>query len=176
MLSICHFICEGADLTGIEIEKGFDLSDSDKKKLHQLFKEFTDSQLELDREWESLFVNPLGSDPINETLGNWKKLGHILLYILRKNGEIIGFCTVKTKYPMLKDSILIHYLSISKEYRGSGFGRYFLNYVMNDLKKTYPNKNVIINVFDRNEPAKKLYSSLGFRVGSLVMLNKSGRG
>lgn len=57
----------------------------------------------------------------------------------------------------------VHFgLSISKEYRGRGFGEKLLKIEIKESKKGFKPKNLWIEHVQNNIPARKLYQKLGF--------------
>lgn len=80
-----------------------------------------------------------------------------LLYILLKDGQVIGVCTVdvsgKCNY--------LYGLAIAEVYRGQGYGSYLAKSVVNQLMEKN-DKEFQIAVEDDNVGAKRLYEKLGF--------------
>ena len=80
-----------------------------------------------------------------------------LLYILLKEGQVIGVCTVdvsgKCNY--------LYGLAIAEVYRGQGYGSYLAKSVVNQLMEKN-DKEFQIAVEDDNVCAKRLYEKLGF--------------
>ena len=80
-----------------------------------------------------------------------------LLYILLKDGQVIGVCTVdvsgKCNY--------LYGLAIAEVYRGQGYGSYLAKSVVNQLMEKN-DKEFQIAVEDDNVGAKRLYEKIGF--------------
>ena len=152
-----------------EVLKDPELSDIMRQKLITLLRDFKRTQLQVDSEFESLFKGGAISD--DSFLNTYKNRG-LILYVLIDNDldEIAGFCIINPKHMMIRNSVLIHYLLIAEKYRNRGLGKRFLGDVMNDLRKTCPNKHMVINVLEKNSRARKLYESLGFRPASITMI------
>ena len=80
-----------------------------------------------------------------------------LLYILLKEGQVIGVCTVdvsgKCNY--------LYGLAIAEVYRGQGYGSYLAKSLVNQLI-AQNDKEFQIAVEDSNVGAKRLYEKIGF--------------
>ena len=80
-----------------------------------------------------------------------------LLYILLKEGQVIGVCTVdvsgKCNY--------LYGLAIAEVYRGQGYGSYLAKSLVNQLIEQN-DKEFQIAVEDSNVGAKRLYEKIGF--------------
>ena len=80
-----------------------------------------------------------------------------LLYILLKEGQVIGVCTVdvsgKCNY--------LYGLAIAEVYRGQGYGSYLAKSVVNQVIEQN-DKEFQIAVEDDNVGAKRLYEKIGF--------------
>ena len=80
-----------------------------------------------------------------------------LLYILLKDGQVIGVCTVdvsgKCNY--------LYGLAIAEVYRGQGYGSYLAKSVVNQVIEQN-DKEFQIAVEDDNVGAKRLYEKIGF--------------
>lgn len=150
------------------IEKNPNLDSNDKKNLYKIIKEFDKAEDSIDKEFYDLWKSKNADSKIDQILENWRRLGSIL-YILRKDNNITGFCVVRFGHPFLKNIISITDIGISKNARGQGLGKYLFKYVIDDLEKNSDN-NIILNVFDRNNIAKKMYSSFGFRPATTTMV------
>ena len=80
-----------------------------------------------------------------------------LLYMLLKEGQVIGFCTVD----MSGKCNYLYGLAIAEVYRGQGYGSYLAKSVVNQLMEKN-DKEFQIAVEDDNVCAKRLYEKLGF--------------
>ncbi|WP_314678330.1 GNAT family N-acetyltransferase [uncultured Streptococcus sp.] len=80
-----------------------------------------------------------------------------LLYILLKEGQVIGVCKVDVS----GNSNYLYGLAVAEAYRGKGYGSYLARSVVNQLivqnEKTFQ-----IAVEDDNVGAKRLYEKIGF--------------
>lgn len=170
MLSVNIFTENSFDSSSLIIQKEPELTKKDKQNLFGLLKELDKSEQSADNDFFNLFHKKITDIPIEKMIQDWEK-SNTIFYILRKNEKMIGVCVVKLSHPVLKESIYIRFLCITKKERSSGYGRYFLDSVIRDLRMNYPDKHLLINVFDKNKPAKNLYSSLGFRAGTTLMIN-----
>ena len=91
-----------------------------------------------------------------------------LLYILLKEGQVIGVCTVdvsgKCNY--------LYGLAIAEVYRGQGYGSYLAKSVVNQVIEQN-DKEFQIAVEDSNVGAKRLYEKIGFvKQTQVVYLNR----
>ena len=80
-----------------------------------------------------------------------------LLYILLKEGKIIGVCTVDVS----GNSNYLYGLAIAEAYRGQGYGSYLVKSVVNQLIAQNDEAFQIV-VEDSNIGAKRLYENIGF--------------
>lgn len=79
------------------------------------------------------------------------------LYILLKEGQVIGVCTVD----MSGKCNYLYGLAIAEVYRGQGYGRYLAKSLVNQLIEQN-DKAFQIAVEDSNVGAKRLYEKIGF--------------
>ena len=80
-----------------------------------------------------------------------------LLYILLKEAQVIGVCTVD----LSGNSNYLYGLAIAEAYRGQGYGSYLAKSVVNQLI-AHTDKPFQIAVEDSNIGAKLLYENIGF--------------
>lgn len=80
-----------------------------------------------------------------------------LLYILLKEGQVIGLCTVD----LSGNSNYLYGLAVAEDYRGQGYGSYLAKSVVNQLI-AHNDKSFQIAVEDDNVGAKHLYEKIGF--------------
>lgn len=80
-----------------------------------------------------------------------------LLYILLKEGQVIGVCTVD----LSGNSNYLYGLAVAEAYRGKGYGSYLAKSVVNQLI-VQNDKPFQIAVEDDNIGAKRLYEKIGF--------------
>lgn len=80
-----------------------------------------------------------------------------LLYILLKEAQVIGICTVD----LSGNSNYLYGLAIAEAYRGQGYGSYLVKSVVNQLI-AQNDKAFQIAVEDSNIGAKRLYENIGF--------------
>ncbi|MBK3298656.1 GNAT family N-acetyltransferase [Streptococcus oralis] len=79
------------------------------------------------------------------------------LYILLKNGQVVGTCTVD----LSSDTNYLYGLAISEPERGKGYGSYLAKSLVNQLIEQN-DKEFQIAVEDSNVGAKRLYEKIGF--------------
>lgn len=79
------------------------------------------------------------------------------LYILLKNGQVIGTCTVD----LSSNTNYLYGLAIAELERGQGYGTYLVKNLINQLIEQNE-KPFQIAVEDRNLGAKRLYEKIGF--------------
>ena len=80
-----------------------------------------------------------------------------LLYILLKDGQVIGVCTVDVS----GTSNYLYGLAVVEDYRGKGYGSYLVKCLVNQLIEQN-DKAFQIAVEDSNVGAKRLYEKIGF--------------
>lgn len=80
-----------------------------------------------------------------------------LLYILLKNGQVIGTCTVD----LSSNTNYLYGLAIAEHERGKGYGSYLAKSLVNQLIEQN-DKEFQIAVEDSNVGAKRLYEKIGF--------------
>ena len=80
-----------------------------------------------------------------------------LLYILLKEGQVIGVCTVDVS----GNSNYLYGLAVAEAHRGNGYGSYLAKLVVNQLILKN-DKTFQIAVEDDNVGAKRLYEKIGF--------------
>ena len=89
------------------------------------------------------------------------------LYILLKNGQVIGTCTVD----LSTNTNYLYGLAISEPERGKGYGSYLAKSLVNQLIEQN-DKEFQIAVEDSNVGAKRLYEKIGFvKQTQVVYLN-----
>ena len=92
------------------------------------------------------------------------------LYILLKDGQVIGTCTVD----LSTNTNYLYGLAISEPERGKGYGSYLAKYLVNQLIEQN-DKEFQIAVEDSNVGAKHLYEKIGFvKQTQVVYLNEKG--
>ena len=92
------------------------------------------------------------------------------LYILLKDGQVIGTCTVD----LSTNTNYFYGLAISEPERGKGYGSYLAKSLVNQLIEQN-NKKFQIAVEDSNVGAKRLYEKIGFvKQTQVVYLNEKG--
>ena len=74
-----------------------------------------------------------------------------------KDGRIVGICTVGREDNM----IMINGLAIGKEFQGRGYGRFYLNQILNSVREKYSSP-LKLEVSSVNDRAFSLYQSVGF--------------
>ena len=93
-----------------------------------------------------------------------------LLYILLKEGQVIGVCTVD----LSGNSNYLYGLAVAEAYRGQGYGSYLAKSVVNQLIEQN-DKAFQIAVEDSNIGAKRLYENIGFvKQTQVVYLKQKG--
>ena len=92
------------------------------------------------------------------------------LYILLRNGQVIGTCTVD----LSSDTNYFYGLAISELERGKGYGSYLAKSLVNQLIEQN-DKEFQIAVEDSNVGAKRLYEKIDFvKQTQVVYLNEKG--
>jgi len=92
------------------------------------------------------------------------------LYVLLKDGQVIGTCTID----LSSDTNYFYGLAISEPERGKGYGSYLAKSLVNQLIEQN-DKEFQIAVEDSNVGAKCLYEKIGFvKQTQVVYLNEKG--
>ena len=92
------------------------------------------------------------------------------LYILLKNDQVIGTCTID----LSSDTNYFYGLAIAELERGQGYGSYLAKFLVNKLIEQN-DKEFQIAVEDSNVGAKRLYEKIGFvKQTQVVYLNDKG--
>jgi len=82
-----------------------------------------------------------------------------------QNNQLVGTVTlIKEKYVKFRHRANIVGMYVAPESRGAGIGRLLLVEAINQAKTIGEIEQLILSVVTTNEPAKKLYTSLGFEV------------
>ena len=89
------------------------------------------------------------------------------LYILLKNGQVIGTCTVD----LSSNTNYLYGLAIAEHERGKGYGSYLAKSLVNQLIEQN-DKSFQIAVEDSNVSAKRLYEKIGFVTQTQVVYLK----
>lgn len=92
-----------------------------------------------------------------------------LAYFLKNENVYIGGCICQHS-KFYTDTCMISNLVIFSEFRSQGYGKYFLPYILNDLKIKYKFKHFGLNCLTNNHAAMKLYRSFGFSPVSTFMM------
>lgn len=93
-----------------------------------------------------------------------------LLYILLKEAQVIGVCTVD----LSGNNNYLYGIAVAEAYRGQGYGSYLAKSVVNHLIK-HNDKSFQIAVEDDNVGAKHLYEKIGFaKQTQVVYLKQKG--
>ena len=93
-----------------------------------------------------------------------------LLYVLLKEAQVIGVCTVD----LSGNSNYLYGLAVAEAYRGQGYGSYLAKSVVNQLI-AQNDKSFQIAVEDSNVAAKRLYEKIGFvKQTQVVYLKQKG--
>ncbi|MEZ0391694.1 MAG: GNAT family N-acetyltransferase [Pseudobdellovibrionaceae bacterium] len=85
-----------------------------------------------------------------------------------QSGEMIGFLWLGLQTRFGRAVLSINDISIVESRRGQGFGKALMKCVELEANK-YGAKRIRLHVFQHNEAARKLYSSMGFQVSSVDM-------
>ena len=93
-----------------------------------------------------------------------------LLYVLLKEAQVIGVCTVD----LSGNNNYLYGLAVAEAYRGQGYGSYLAKSVVNQLI-AQNDKSFQIAVEDSNVAAKRLYEKIGFvKQTQVVYLKQKG--
>lgn len=107
------------------------------------------------------------------------------LYVVEQDGEICAsiianqtqpkeYHHINWKYQALSDEIfVIHLLCVRPSKAGCGFGKALVEYIINEGKKRHY-KAVRLDTGNQNEPAKGLYTKLGFELAGITTMAIGG--
>ena len=107
---------------------------------NDLFYEFLDGALNNDN--ENLFIGYLGDVPI----------GYIHIFIDQLKGNL---------FFNSRDRIYIQQVMITKQYRGNGYGKALINYII-EIAKKYKIERIELDTLSFNKESIKFYKNLGF--------------
>jgi RimJ/RimL family protein N-acetyltransferase len=79
------------------------------------------------------------------------------------NGRLIGDCFVKPGFGRNRGNVNLG-ISITKNWRGKGIGRFLLEELIFSSEQKWHPKNIYLHVVSLNKKARQLYESLGFRI------------
>lgn len=65
-------------------------------------------------------------------------------------------------YTWDRSKVWLDRFMIDKCHQGKGYARPVLGFLINHMKKEYPNEDIYLNVYDDNQVAIKLYREFGF--------------
>ena len=80
-------------------------------------------------------------------------------YTFYLDGEFIGFAQA---YQKVENGIHIACLIVNSTVRGQGLGRKFVEALLENAWSQEETQFITLNVYPENEPARRLYNSLGF--------------
>jgi RimJ/RimL family protein N-acetyltransferase len=79
------------------------------------------------------------------------------------NGRLIGDCFAKPGFGRNRGNVNLG-ISITKNWRGKGIGRFLLEELIFSSEQKWHPKNIYLHVVSLNKKARQLYESLGFRI------------
>jgi RimJ/RimL family protein N-acetyltransferase len=79
------------------------------------------------------------------------------------NGRLIGDCFAKPGFGRNRGNVNLG-ISITKNWRGKGIGRFLLEELILRSEQKWHPKNIYLHVVSLNKKARQLYESLGFRI------------
>ncbi|MDO7906950.1 GNAT family N-acetyltransferase [Paenibacillus sp. JX-17] len=90
--------------------------------------------------------------------------GDALTFGAWENGELIGITTLVRESSMkMRHRCNIYAVYVSSAHRGKGIARLLMNAVIEQARAYEGTEQIYLTVVSANEPAKRLYQSLGFR-------------
>lgn len=96
--------------------------------------------------------------------------GKKLFVIAFSKNRIVGNCEAKKGVLQAYEHNMDFGLSVSKDFRRMGLGRKLLQTAIEEGRKALSPRKIMIEYIGGNEPARKLYESLGFK--EVCRLNK----
>lgn len=138
------------------------------------FKKATEQEIPLlrklaEQSWNSAYSKILSKQQIEYMLQQMYSEAEISLhlqnenyhyYLITNNPVPVGFIGFELHYE--KNSTKLHRIYLLEEYKGKGFGKLALQFLKEKVKET-GNSRIILNV-NKDNPAKKMYESQGFKV------------
>lgn len=134
----------------------------DRDAVMQMMKVFYESPAVLSNGSEEIFRNDI-ENCVNESQ-------YLEGYIFENSGEIQGYAMAAKSFSTEfgKPCIWIEDLYIKEEYRGTGIGSGFMDYI----RKKYPDCVIRLEVESDNERAVKMYEKNGFEVLPYMEMKK----
>ena len=86
-----------------------------------------------------------------------------IVYII--DGEVVFYSNMKE----MDNNKLYIGVGLKPKYCGKGYGNYFLEDSIKEMKKRYPSRNLFLEVRSWNKRAIKSYERLGFKVSRVVV-------
>ena len=95
-----------------------------------------------------------------------------LVYVLEKGGEPVGDLWLAERQDMAgRPCLFVYDIRVDETHRGRGFGREAM-LLAEDEARRRGLECVALNVFGRNEVARRLYRSLGYEENAVAMSKK----
>jgi len=104
----------------------------------------------------SIAESQFGEDIPGE--GHWD----MFPYGIYENEKPVGFLMLSFNYGYTKFQGFIHRLMVDQKFQGKGYGKFGLDWMLDQYRKDEGIKTVAISYEPKNEVAHKLYASLGF--------------
>lgn len=122
-----------------------------------------------EKSWNSAYANILSKDQIEYMLSemysyteisNHLKNPNYHYYLILNNDVASGFIGLEFHYE--KDTTKLHRIYLLEEFKGKGLGKKAMNFLKEKVAET-SNNRIILNV-NKDNSAKKMYESQGFKV------------
>ena len=97
-----------------------------------------------------------------------------IMVVVEIGGKVVGSTEVR-RGKLGQNHTCTLGISLAKEYRGIGIGKYLMNFIIFQAKKEFGTKLVIIQYYRGNDIAKNLYDKIGFKeAGAIPRMGKVG--
>jgi ribosomal protein S18 acetylase RimI-like enzyme len=110
--------------------------------------------------------NPMTVDQLEQRMAGFLSAKY-RAFILKAGAETVGYCLYRPE----DDRIYIRQFFIKKEYRRTGAGRRFIQWMKDNV---WPGPELVLEVLSRNTAGIRFWRSLGFADYCITMKMKSG--
>ena len=91
-----------------------------------------------------------------------------LVFVIETEGEYVGELWLTEREEQLRPVLWVYDLRVDERFRGRGFARAAMEFAEEEARRRGLG-HVALNVFGGNEPARRLYRSLGYREDAVSM-------
>jgi ribosomal protein S18 acetylase RimI-like enzyme len=91
-----------------------------------------------------------------------------LVYVIEADGEAVGELWLAEREDMRHPCLFIYDIHLAKEHRGRGYGKAAMLLAEEEARRRGLDR-LALNVFGRNDVARRLYRSLGYEENAVAM-------